>query len=176
MNNDLFAKLSKAASFQVTSTDVTDGQPFALDQFSGMSGVKYGKDLSPQLSWHGAPKGTKSYAVTVYDPDAPTGSGFWHWAVANIPASVTELKTGAGDHMGLELPESAIQLQNDASFAGFMGAAPPHGHGIHRYIIVIHALDIEDIGVSINSTPAALGFQMFSHTLGRAVLTGTAEQ
>ncbi len=175
MTNNLFAKLPKVASFNVTSTDVTDGQPFALDQFSGLSGVKYGKDLSPQLSWYGAPEATKSYAVTVYDPDAPTGSGFWHWAVANIPATVTELKTGAGDDKGLELPKAVIQLHNDASIARFMGAAPPHGHGKHRYIIVIHALDTHDIGVTINSTPAALGFNMFSHTLGRAVLTATAE-
>ena len=175
MTNDLFAKLPKAARFQVTSTDVIDGQPFALAQFSGIAGVKFGKDLSPQLSWHGAPENTKSYAVTVYDPDAPTGSGFWHWAVANIPASVTELQTGSGDDKGLELPKVAIQLHNDASIARFMGAAPPQGHGQHRYLIVIHALDIEDIGVSSNSTPAALGFSMFTHTLGRAVLTATAE-
>ncbi|MBK5239980.1 YbhB/YbcL family Raf kinase inhibitor-like protein [Clostridium sp.] len=175
MTNDLFATLSKASIFQVTSTDVIDGQPFDIAQYSGIAGVKDGQDLSPQLYWHGAPKGTKSYAVTVYDPDAPTGSGFWHWAVANIPATVTELKTGSGDDMGLDLPRGAIQLHNDASIARFMGAAPPHGHGKHRYVIVIHALDIEDIGVSINATPAALGFQMFSHTLGRAVLTATAE-
>jgi len=175
MTNNLFAKLPKAASFQVTSTDVTDGQPFASEQFSGTSGVEFGKDLSPQLSWQGAPEGTKSYAVTVYDPDAPTGSGFWHWAVANIPATVTQLQTGAGDYTGLKIPKGAIQLHNDASIARFMGAAPPHGHGKHRYVIVIHALDIENIGVTVNATPAALGFQMFSHTLGRAVLTATAE-
>jgi Raf kinase inhibitor-like YbhB/YbcL family protein len=175
MTNDLFAKLPKAASFQVTSTDVADGQPFALAQLSGMAGVKGGKDISPQLSWHGAPKGTKSYAVTVYDPDAPTGAGFWHWAVTNIPATVSKLKTGSGDDAGLELPKGAIQLHNDASIARFMGAAPPHGHGVHRYLIVIHALDIEDIGVPVNATPSALGFNMFSHTLGRAVLTATAE-
>ncbi|MBU3114572.1 YbhB/YbcL family Raf kinase inhibitor-like protein [Clostridium lacusfryxellense] len=175
MTIDLFAKLPKVASFEVTSTDITDGQPFAKAQLSGMSGVKGGKDISPQLSWNGAPKGTKSYVVTIYDPDAPTGSGFWHWAVANIPASVTQLQSGAGDDKGLKLPSGAIQLHNDASLARFMGAAPPHGHGQHRYLIVIHALDIEDIGVPINATPAALGFQMFSHRLGRAVLTATAE-
>lgn len=175
MGNDFFAKLPMAASFTVTSTDATDGQPFAIAQFSGMSGVKGGMDFSPQLSWYGAPKETKSYAVTVYDPDAPTGSGFWHWAVANIPATVTELKTGAGDDTGLELPKGAIQLLNDASIARFIGAAPPHGHGLHRYLIVIHALDIENIGVTINATPASLGFKMSSHILGRAVLTATAE-
>ena len=175
MTNNLFAKLPRAASFQVTSTDVIDGHPFGVAQLSGMSGVKGGKDISPQLSWDGAPEGTKSYAVTVYDPDAPTGSGFWHWAVANIPANVMQLKAGAGDDKGLELPKGSIQLHNDASIARFMGAAPPHGHGPHRYLIVVHALDIEDIGVTTNATPAALGFQMFSHRLGRAVLTATAE-
>lgn len=176
MINDLFEKLPKAAKFQVTSTDVIDGKPFDIAQFSGISGVKGGQDLSPQLSWYGAPEGTKSYAITVYDPDAPTGSGFWHWAVANIPATVTELQTGAGDDEGLELPKGAIQFPNDARVARFIGAAPPRGHGSHRYVIVIHALDIEDIGVPIDATPAFLGFQMFSHILGRAVLIATAEQ
>lgn len=175
MNNDLFAKLPKAAAFEVTSIDVTNGQPFAKAQLSGMSGVFGGKDISPQLSWQGAPYGTKSYAITIYDPDAPTGSGFWHWAVANIPATVTNVKTGAGDDKGLGLPIGAIQLRNDASLARFVGAAPPHGHGRHRYVIVIHALDIEDIGVASNATPAALGFQMFTHSLGRAVMIATAE-
>jgi len=175
MTDDLFAKLPKVAAFDVTSTDVTNGQPFAKAQLSGISGVKGGQDISPQLAWHGAPKGTKSYAITIYDPDAPTGSGFWHWAVANIPASVANVQTGAGDDNGLGLPIGAIQLRNDASVSRFMGAAPPRGHGPHRYVIVIHALDIEDIGVHTDASPAALGFQMFSHTLGRAVLIATAE-
>ena len=175
MTYDLFAKLPKVVSFEVTSTDIIDGQPFAAAQLSGMSGVKGGQDISPQLCWKGSPRGTKSYAVTIYDPDAPTGSGFWHWAVANIPVTVTQLQTGAGDDKGLKLPIGAIQLRNDASCARFMGAAPPHGHGPHRYVIVIHALDIEDIGVTTNTTPAALGFQMFSHILGRAIMTATAE-
>ncbi|WP_291634475.1 YbhB/YbcL family Raf kinase inhibitor-like protein [Clostridium sp.] len=176
MTNDLFARMPKAASFKVTSTDVTEGQPFALAQFSGILGIKGGQDISPQLSWCGAPTGTKSYAVTIYDPDAPTGSGFWHWAVANIPATTTELKTGAGDDMGSKLPKGVIQFPNDARAARFIGAAPPPGHGSHRYIIIIHALDVQDIDVSIDSTPAALGFKMSSHILGRAVLTATAEQ
>jgi len=175
MTNDLFAKLPKVAVFDVTSEDVGNGKPFAKAQLSGMSGVKGGQDISPQLSWKGAPKEVKSYAITIYDPDAPTGSGFWHWAVANIPATVTNVKNGAGDDKGTKLPVGAIQLRNDASLARFVGAAPPHGHGQHRYVIVIHALDIEDIGVSNNASPAALGFQMFSHTLGRAVMIATAE-
>ena len=156
------------ASFTVTSTSVIDGAPLAAEQMGG-------KDISPQLSWSGAPKGTQSYAVTVYDPDAPTGSGFWHWAVADIPAAVTELQEGAGDDTGSGLPAGAIQLRNDAGAARFVGAAPPAGHGPHRYFVVVHALDVESIGVAADATPAVLGFTMFGHTLGRAVLVATGE-
>ena len=175
MTNDLFEKLPKAASFQVTSTDVKDGQSLALAQLSAITGINGAQDLSPQLSWSGAPQGTKSYAVTVYDPDAPTGSGFWHWAVTNIPAIVTELPTGAGDDTGSGLPKGAIQLPNDARLARYIGAAPPAGQGAHRCFIVIHALDVDDIGVPADATPAFLGFNMAGHILGRAILTATAE-
>lgn len=94
-SNDPFARLPEAASFTVTSTTLTDGAAWSPEQLSGIFGVPGGKDVSPQLSWSGAPEDTKSYAVTLYDPDAPTGSGFWHWAVADIPATVTELPEGA---------------------------------------------------------------------------------
>jgi Raf kinase inhibitor-like YbhB/YbcL family protein len=173
--NDPFARLPEAATFTVTSTTVTDGAPFPAEQMSGAFGVPGGKDVSPQLSWSGAPEGTRSYAVTVYDPDAPTGSGFWHWAVADIPASVTELPEGAGDDSGSGLPAGAFQLRNDAGAARFVGAAPPAGHGAHRYFIVVHALSTEAIGVPVEATPAYLGFTIASHILGRAVLTATAE-
>ncbi|MEV7682676.1 YbhB/YbcL family Raf kinase inhibitor-like protein [Streptomyces sp. NPDC088341] len=173
--NDPFARLPEAASFTVTSTSIADGAPWSPEQLSGLSGVPGGKDVSPQLSWSDAPEGTKSYAVTVYDPDAPTGSGFWHWAVADIPATVTELPEGAGDDSGSALPEGAFQLPNDARAARFIGAAPPAGHGPHRYFVVVHALDVESIGVQSDATPAVLGFTMAGHILGRAVLTATAE-
>ena len=123
--NNPFARIPDVPSFQVTSTDVKDGESFSLSQFSGIFGVKGGQDASPQLSWSGAPAGTKSFAVTVYDPDAPTQSGFWHWAVANIPANVTSLSTGAGDENGSGLPNGAYQLANDAGLHRFLGAAPP---------------------------------------------------
>jgi Raf kinase inhibitor-like YbhB/YbcL family protein len=102
--NDPFARLPAVPSFTVTSTDVTDGQPLPPAQMSGIFKVPGGKDLSPQLSWSGAPAETKSYTVTMYDPDAPSGSGFWHWAVADIPAPVTGLPTGAGDGTGEHVP------------------------------------------------------------------------
>lgn len=175
MNNNPLAKLPEVAAFQVVSNDIIEGLPLPPQQYSGMSGVEGAKDLSPHLKWSGAPDGSKSFAVTAYDPDAPTGSGLWHWAVINIPASVTELSTGAGDEYGSGLPKGALQLPNDLRLQRFIGAAPPAGHGPHRYYFVVHALDVENIGVDPNATPALLGFTMLSHTLGRAVLVVTGE-
>src|SRR4051812_49455856 len=151
--NHPFARLPEVPSFTLTSTTVEDGKPFAAPQYSGLFGVAGGRDASPQLAWSGAPEGTKSYAVTVYDPDAPTGSGFWHWAVADIPATVTELPEGAGDDIGSGLPEGALQLPNDAGLARFIGAAPPAGHGPHRYFLVVHALHVEAIGRPTGAPP-----------------------
>ncbi|MBF6061389.1 YbhB/YbcL family Raf kinase inhibitor-like protein [Nocardia terpenica] len=169
-----YAALPQLPTFALTSEDVTDGQPFGNDQVSGVFGAG-GKDISPQLSWSGFPAGTKSFAVTVYDPDAPTASGFWHWAVADIPASVTSLPRGAGSEGGA-LPAGAITLRNDGGFAGFVGAAPPAGHGHHRYIITVHAVDVDSLGIDANATPAFLGFNLFSHAIGRAQIVATYEQ
>ncbi|GGP51973.1 YbhB/YbcL family Raf kinase inhibitor-like protein [Saccharothrix coeruleofusca] len=170
-STDPLARLPEATAFTVVSTTITDGSALPREQFSHLCG---GKDISPHLSWSGAPEGTRSYAVTVHDPDAPTGSGFWHWAVADIPATVTELPEGAGDDTGSGLPEGAFQLPNDTRAARFTGAAPPAGHGPHRYFVVVHALDVEAIGVPADATPALLGLTMAPHTLGRAVLIATA--
>jgi Raf kinase inhibitor-like YbhB/YbcL family protein len=174
-SNDPFEGLPRASSFTVTSTSVEDGKPLPAAQMSGMLGVPGGRDASPQLSWSGAPDGTKSYAVTVYDPEAPTMSGFWHWAVANIPASVTSLPEGAGDDVGSGLPEPAVQLPNDRRDARFVGAVPPPGHGMHRIVITVHALDVADIAVPADATPAFLVFTMGARTLARATLIATAE-
>jgi Raf kinase inhibitor-like YbhB/YbcL family protein len=173
--NDPFARLPEVPSFTLTSDDVKDGGELPAAQRSGLMGVPGGADTSPQLSWSGAPEGTRSYAVTMYDPDAPTMSGFWHWAVAGIPADVTSLPTGAGDDTGSGLPGSAVQFPNDARAARYIGAAPPAGHGPHRYFITVHALDVEDLGLPADSTPAYLGFTVSSHVLARATLVATAE-
>jgi Raf kinase inhibitor-like YbhB/YbcL family protein len=178
--NDPFARLPVVPSFTVTSSNVSDGQELPPAQMSGIFGVPGGKDISPQLSWTGAPPGTKSYTVTMYDPDAPSGSGFWHWAVADIPASVTQLPAGAGDKAGDGIPAGAFQLPNDARLKCFTGGAPPPGDGRHRYSIVVDAVDIDDvrqIGVEPESTPAFLGFNINAggHLLGRAVMTPWAE-
>ncbi|NKY54681.1 YbhB/YbcL family Raf kinase inhibitor-like protein [Nocardia flavorosea] len=174
MTYNPYDALPSVPSFTVTSADVPDGAPLGNDQVSGVFGAG-GKDVSPQLGWSGFPAETKSFAVTVYDPDAPTASGFWHWAVADIPASVTELPSGAGSEGGT-LPAGAVMLRNDGGFAGYVGAAPPAGHGPHRYFIVVHAVDVESLGVPPEATPAFLGFNLFSHTLARATLVGTYEQ
>jgi len=134
----------------------------------------------PQLSWSGAPPETGSYTVTMYDPDAPSGSGFWHWAVADIPALVTDLPPGAGDDTGQHLPAGAFQLRNDVRAPYFLGAAPPAGHGRHRYVVVVQAIDIEHVGqlgVTADSTPAFLGFNINAggHLLARAVMIPWAE-
>jgi Raf kinase inhibitor-like YbhB/YbcL family protein len=170
-----FDFLPQVPGFEVTSTDCSDGQPLAAPLVSGVMGAG-GEDRSPQLSWSGFPEGTRSFAVTVYDPDAPTQSGFWHWAVANIPATVTELPSGAGDQNGSGLPEGAVQLRNDAGFPGYVGAAPPAGHGPHRYFVTVHAVDTETLDVTPDTTPAVLGFTLFGHTLGRATLVATYAQ
>jgi Raf kinase inhibitor-like YbhB/YbcL family protein len=163
-------------TFQLTSADLTDGARLAQKHASGAFGVEGGQDVSPQLSWAGFPKETKSFVVTMYDPDAPTVSGFWHWAVANLPATVTSLEAGAGDPDARKLPGGAVTLRNDGGARRFVGAAPPPGHGPHRYIFCVHAVDVEKLDVDENSSPALLGFNLFFHTLARAFLTGTFER
>jgi len=162
--------LPQVPSFQVTSKDVADGEVVPVAQRSGVFGAG-GQDVSPQLSWSGFPDGTRSFVVTVYDPDAPTASGFWHWAVVDIPASVTELPTGAGDESGSGLPAGAFQLRGDGGSARYIGAAPPEGHGPHRYFTVVHAVDVDSLGIGPDASPAFLGFNLFFHTLARATIT-----
>jgi Raf kinase inhibitor-like YbhB/YbcL family protein len=169
MSYNPYESLPKVPSFEVTSDDVRDGEKLALPQVSGIFGAG-GEDISPQVSWRGFPEGTQSFVVTMYDPDAPTASGFWHWAVVDIPANVSELARGVGDEEGSGLPKGAFQLRNDGGLARFIGAAPPDGHGKHNYYLVVHAVDVASLGISKDATPAFLGFNLFSHTLGRGML------
>ena len=139
---DPYAHLAQVPTFTVTSTDVREGEQMPSAQMSGKFGAG-GEDQSPQLAWSGFPPETRSFVVTMYDPDAPTPSGFWHWAMADIPADVTELPTGAGAPDGAQLPAGAFQLPNDARLAQYIGAAPPAGDPPHRYFIVVTALDVD---------------------------------
>jgi Raf kinase inhibitor-like YbhB/YbcL family protein len=172
---DPYQYLPEVPSFAVTSTDIADGKPLPLAQVSGIMGAG-GQDISPQLSWSGFPAGTKSFAVTVFDPNAPTASGFWHWVVANLPASVTELASGAGDETGSGLPPGAVTVRNDAGSRRYVGAAPPAGHGPHHYYTVVHAVDVERLEVDENASPAYVGFNLFTHTLARGRIVPTYTQ
>jgi Raf kinase inhibitor-like YbhB/YbcL family protein len=150
-------------TFILTSNDITDGGvlPDAQVQAKG--------DTSPHLKWSGAPEGTKSYAVTCYDPDAPTGSGFWHWTVANIPADVSELPAGG------PVPAGAVEGRTDFGEPGFGGAAPPPGHGPHRYIFTVFAVDTDRLDVTPDNSGAVFGFNLHFHTLAKATITATYE-
>jgi Raf kinase inhibitor-like YbhB/YbcL family protein len=165
-----YDRIARVPSFTLASTDVADGTPMPAAQASAIFGAG-GKDVSPQLSWRGFPAETRSFAVTMYDPTAPTGSGFWHWAVADIPATVTELAAGAGEPGDKSLPSGAWHLANDARMRQYVGAAPPAGDGRHDYFIAVHAVDVERIGIDREATPAFLGFNLAGHTLARAVIT-----
>lgn len=164
------------AALKVTSESFGEGETLAAAQQGGKMGVEGGEDKSPQVTWSAGPEGTKTYVVTVFDPDAPTASGFWHWSVANIPATVTSLPEGACTGEDLAgLPDGAVALRNDAGFKGFVGAAPPEGHGPHRYILAVHAVGGE-IPVEDESSCAFVGFNIFGQGLARGIVTGLFER
>lgn len=173
MTHDPYAALPEVPAIEVTSASFEAGARLPLAQIGAMIGTG-GGDLSPQLSWSGVPEGTASIAVTCYDPDAPTASGFWHLAAFGLPASTTELAEGAVTPGGAGdgLPAGTRLLRNDGGVAGFVGAAPPPGHGDHRYIFAVHALDVDLADLDDAASPAMLGFRMFGHTLARGTLTG----
>jgi len=152
-------------SFAVTSDDITDGQPLNGDQVAAEG------NTSPQLSWSGAPEGTKSFVVTCFDPDAPTPSGFWHWALVDVPADVTSLAAGAGSG-DAGLPGAAFMLKNGGGHA-FTGAAPPPHDQPHRYFFVVHAVGEETLGIDADASPAVMSFNLAFKTLGRAIIHGT---
>ncbi|RMH63960.1 MAG: YbhB/YbcL family Raf kinase inhibitor-like protein [Calditrichaeota bacterium] len=157
----------KAQTFTVTSSEV-GGQATEKQVFKGFGCT--GRNISPQLSWRDAPEGTKSFAVTMYDPDAPTGSGWWHWVVFNLPAEVHELASGAGDPSKGLMPRGAVQSVTDFGKSGYGGPCPPKGDGPHAYIITVHALDTKALPLDASANPALVGFHINAHTLAKASL------
>ncbi|MGX9254838.1 kinase inhibitor [Pantoea ananatis] len=153
---------------RVYSQDLHDGDKMPEKHvFNGMG--YQGDNLSPHLAWEDAPEGTKSFVITCFDPDAPTGSGWWHWGVANIPAETTSLPQGAGSGKAA-LPAGALQTRTDFGQAGYGGAAPPAGE-THCYIFSVHALDVDKIDVDEGSSGAMVGFNVHFHVLASASLT-----
>ena len=154
-----------AQTFTLKSKDI--GGQMTLQQVLNGFGCT-GQNLSPQLNWENPPTGTKSFAVTIYDKDAPTGSGLWHWVVFNIPTAVTELKQGAGDVSKNLLPRAAIQSVTDFGVAGYGGPCPPQGDKPHQYIITVYALKIANLGLDSKATPAFVGYYLNRNTLEKA--------
>jgi Raf kinase inhibitor-like YbhB/YbcL family protein len=156
-------------SFRLSSNDLKEGQRMPEAQvFNGMG--YSGGNRSPHLAWDGAPAETKSFVLTCYDPDAPTGSGWWHWVVINIPVSVKELQPGAGT--GKNLPTGALQTRTDFGKPGYGGAAPPPGPD-HHYIFTVHALKVPKLDLDEQASPAMVGFMCNMNGLGKATLTVT---
>jgi Raf kinase inhibitor-like YbhB/YbcL family protein len=161
----------KPGKLGVTSSDIAPGAKIKDEQVADVFGCK-GGNVSPAIKWSGAPSGTKSFAVSIYDPDAPTGSGFWHWVVFNIPANVSELPKGAGDPKSGKMPAGAVQSRTDFGMPGYGGPCPPPGDKPHRYHITVFAVDVDHLDGDANISAAVIGFQLHFHTLAKGTLTG----
>jgi len=159
-----------ASAFELTSPDVAPGAKISDEYvFSGFGCS--GKNVSPALKWSGAPAGTKSFALEVYDPDAPTGSGFWHWVVFDIPPDVTELPQGAGDPKAGKAPAGAVQSRTDFGVPGYGGPCPPQGDPPHHYHFILFAVDSAKLGPDAETTAAVVGFNLHFHTLAKTEFT-----
>ena len=176
--NKLFALLcllgvvatpAHAQEFRLSSNVVAEGNKLASAQVFRGFGCE-GGNVSPHLAWSNAPQGTRSFAITVYDPDAPTGSGWWHWNIVNIPATVTELRSGISGSN--ELPVGALEIRNDYGSVGFGGACPPPGR-MHRYIFTVSALKVEKLDLPANPSNALTGFMIQLNTIGQAKITAS---
>ncbi len=160
-----------AGGFSLTSPELRQGARLAQEQVFKGFGCE-GGNVSPALAWEGAPQGTQSFAVTVYDPDAPTGSGWWHWVVFNLPAGTTGLRKGAGDPKAGLMPAGAVQSRTDFGQTGYGGPCPPVGDKPHRYIFTVHALKLDKLPLDESRPAAMVGFYINQNSLGQAVLMG----
>jgi Raf kinase inhibitor-like YbhB/YbcL family protein len=168
---DPYDLLPPVPSFSLSSDDIAEGEALVQDFAHHSTG---GGNVSPHLRWSGQPEGTKGFVVTCLDPDAPTGSGFWHWVLVGLPSGTTELPRGAGGPG--DLPAGAFHVRNDYGEAAYGGSAPPPGDRPHRYIFAVHAVDSDDLGLDASATPAYVGFTVTFHILARARLTATFQR
>lgn len=145
------------------------GSQATLDEVANTSGCK-GKNRSPQLRWANPPEGTQSYALTMYDPDAPTGSGWWHWLAFNIPTEITDLAADSGNPNKNMMPEGVVQSRTDFGNYGYGGPCPPEGHGFHAYIVTVYALSVPKIDLDKDASPGKVGFNLNANTLAKASL------
>jgi Raf kinase inhibitor-like YbhB/YbcL family protein len=163
-------------ALQLRSENFADGDYLApehlLSEDFGFGGT--GGNVSPAVGWSGAPDGTGSFALTCFDPDAPTGSGFWHWLVVNLPSEVAHLPAGAGN--GEQLPGGALHVRSDFGTTGYGGPCPPEGDHPHRYLFTVHALDVPSLPVDVNTPAAIVGFQLHLHTIEKASLMGLSRR
>ncbi|WP_377810135.1 YbhB/YbcL family Raf kinase inhibitor-like protein [Azospirillum sp. A29] len=166
----LLLAASPVAAFELRSPDFTDTSPIPeRNVFAGFGCA--GGNQSPALSWTAPPAGTRSLAVTVYDPDAPTGSGWWHWVVFNLPPESRSLPAGAGDAAKPTLPAGAVQSRTDFGPPGYGGPCPPQGDKPHRYVVTVHALKVDGLPLSADASGAMVGFNLNAASLGKASLT-----
>ena len=168
----LAALAADKTTFTLESAEVKPNARIADAQIYKGFGCE-GSNISPSLSWKDSPAGTKSFAVTVYDPDAPTGSGWWHWVAFNIPADVRSLPAGAGNPASGKMPKGAVQSITDFGAPGYGGPCPPRGDRPHRYIFTVHALKVDKLDLDENAMPALVGFMVTSNRLARATFTAT---
>lgn len=168
----LVAGPALAEGFELTSPDISEGERIADRHVFNGFGCD-GQNVSPALEWSGAPEGTQSFALTVYDPDAPTGSGWWHWVVFNLPPETTSLPAGVGEG---DLPQGAVQSRTDFGTTGYGGPCPPEGHGPHRYIFTVHALEVDSLPLEADAPGAMVGFFLNANAIDTATLTATYER
>lgn len=161
---------ARAETFSVSSTTFQPGAKLGMEQVFNGFGCQ-GGNQSPALTWRNAPKGTKSFAITAYDPDAPTGSGWWHWVVYNLPADTSTLPVDAGAADNTKLPKGAVQGRTDFGSTGFGGACPPPGSRPHRYIFTVHALKVEKLELPADASAALVGYMIGMNRLQKATIT-----
>jgi len=167
----LLAAAGSAVAFELTSPDIDPGEPIAHRHVFNGFGCK-GENVSPALAWSAPPDGTKSFALLVHDPDAPTGgAGWWHWVVYNVPARAPGLPRGAGAAEGAGLPAGAVQHRTDFGAPGWGGPCPPVGDPPHRYVFTLHALKVDKLDIPEGATASLVGFMVNANSIGKASLT-----